>query len=263
MGENDDRGCRVDAPEVGDGLLGPRGDHLLGIRETVGGGKPSPWIDHVWAPSGGARKPAQRGGDIDGSEHEQPRRRTDHVDEQSVPPLGGLGPQQLGAHASRLVVELGRPERSSRRTVGENQELRARNGAFQNRHLGRAPAAAGELLKAARLVRLDPYVDFAAAGQSHVPRVRVGDPEVHQLRRIAPQDAVGDLGHGALDAAAGHRAGDLPVLVDGHLGARRTRRRALHVDHGCERDPVAALPPCTNLRQNLLHTNSDLLKDDS
>ena len=84
--EHGDRGRAVDAAEPRERLLRPRGDDLLGVREARGLREAGARVDHERPPAGGAREPAQRGGEVDGAEDDQPRRRERDVDEQHVSP---------------------------------------------------------------------------------------------------------------------------------------------------------------------------------
>src|ERR1044072_3438392 len=104
-----------------------------------------------------------------------------------------------------------------------------------------------------RVVPLDPDIDLAAAWQAHVERHVVGDAERQELRIVAVDDAVGDLDDGALDAAAGHHAGDLALVVDRHLRARWAGRRAADPDHGGECDLVASRYPAIDVVDYVLH----------
>src|SRR3954469_3841186 len=76
------------------------------------------------------------------------------------------------------------------------------------------------------LYLFDEHADGAAARQPDLPGGLVGDAEFQHLR-LAVLDHVHGLGdHGALDAAARHRAEEIALLVDDKVGADRPRRRA-------------------------------------
>src|SRR5690606_14274605 len=93
------------------------------------------------------------------------------------------------------------------------------------------PAMTGKLLHL-----FDQHADRTAAGQTDLPGRVVGNTEFQQAR-LAALDHVHRLGyHGALDAAARHRAEEVALFVDHQVGADRARRRAPRLDNGCERD---------------------------
>src|SRR5918995_4236328 len=114
-----------------------------------------------------------------------------------------------------------------------------------------------------RLVALHVDVDLAAARQPDVPRLLVGDAEVQQPRSAAAEHFLGDLDDRALDTAAGHGAGDLAVLVDGHLRARRARRGTLHADHRRERHRVTASGPGIHVFEYVLHDSPSSMSEAS
>src|ERR1700729_3370718 len=145
-------------------------------------------IDDIGPPSGGTRERAQRGRDVNRAGHEQPRRRSDDVDEQPIPSLGRLGPELVDGHAGGLVVELGGAERALPGAVGLDEQLRPGRGALEHGDLSRAPVRACDLLEPAGVIRLDPHIDLPATGKPDVPRVRVGDPEVDELRRVSDRE---------------------------------------------------------------------------
>ena len=140
---------------------------------------------------------------------------------------------EVSAHSSSPAIRAasssssGEPSEPERAPSASTSSFGPGRGALQHRHLGRPAAGACDLLEPAGLVRLHPHVDLAAARQPDVPRVRVRDPEVQQLRRIPAKNPVGDLGHRALDAPTGHRAGDLAtrqltaIFAPGGRGAER------------------------------------------
>src|SRR5919108_4317989 len=104
-----------------------------------------------------------------------------------------------------------------------------------------------------RLVALHPHVDLAATRQADVPRLLVGDAEVQQARLAAGHDLLGDLDHGALDAAAAHGARHVAARADRHLRALRPRRGALDAHDHRQRDLVAACGPGIDVVQYVLH----------
>src|SRR4051794_4293877 len=76
---------------------------------------------------------------------------------------------------------------------------------------------------------------------------------MQEARRAARQHVLGLHDDGALNTAAGYGAGDLAVLVDGHLGAGRPWGRALDADDRGQRDLVAARGPGVDLFEYVLH----------
>ena len=236
----------------------------LGVREPLRRREPRARVDHVRPPAGDARERAQRGRDVDRAEQDQPRRRRDHVDEQRT-----RGARSVSAHSSSSAIRAASSSSSGAPSVPE----RAPSASTSSLAPGTAPSssvtsaarppAAGDLLEPAGLVRLHPHVDLAAARQPDVPGVGVGDPEVQQLRRIAAAGPVGDLDHRALDAAAGHRAGDLAaasltaIFAPGGRGAERWTSITVA---SAIRSPRSV--QVVEFGQDVLH-GSDLLQDDS
>src|SRR5262249_21311719 len=89
----------------------------------------------------------------------------------------------------------------------------------------------------------DEHPDLTAARQSDLPRGLVGDADLQRLR-LAALDHVDRLGdHRSFDAAAGHRAQKIALIVDHQVRADRSRRRAPGLDHGGERHAAARLFP--------------------
>jgi len=88
-----------------------------------------------------------------------------------------------------------------------------------------------------------PHGDLAAARQSDLPRFLVGDPVVQKARLLTGEDALRDLHHGTLHAAARHGSHDLPVLAENHLRAVRRGRGLLRLNDGGHRHTLAALRP--------------------
>ncbi len=220
-------------PSCGERLLRPRGDHLLGVRKALRRGEPPARIDHVAAPAGGLAQPAQRSGDRHGAEQDQARRRRHHVDEHRAAQLGGLGPQQL----------LGRPA-GPRRRARASPAIRTRCRPPRTAAWlpGRRPPAASPRPRGrrrARCRRSGPGWYSCTQTSISPPHGRPtfqasssAIPKCTSCGGSPSQHPVGELDHRALDAAAGHGADDLPVLVDGHLGAGGSRRRLLDGDHG-------------------------------
>ncbi len=69
---------------------------------------------------------------------------------------------------------------------------------------------------------LHQYVDGAAAGETGAPRLFVADAEEGTAQRELPFQHRLHLRDGvAVDAAAAHRTGDLPLGVEGHARPRR------------------------------------------
>ena len=78
--------------------------------------------------------------------------------------------------------------------------------------------------------------DRAAAGEADVEALVVGEPVAADAARRAVQHLGRLADHGGLDAAAGHRAGDLARAGDRERRARIARRRADPLDHGADGD---------------------------
>ena len=118
--EDGDRGRAVDAAELVERVLRPRGDDLLGVREPRRLREAGPRVDHERPPACGLGERAECGREVDRAEDDQPRRRVGDVDEQVAVALGALGPHQLVAELRRLLVEIGLPQGagSSRRRRG-------------------------------------------------------------------------------------------------------------------------------------------------
>ena len=143
--EHGDRRRAIDAADALEGLLRPRGDDLLGVGEAVRAREEAARVDDVGPPAARARQRAQLGGEVDGAEDDQPRRREGDVDEQVPALLGALGPHELVGVARGLVVELGRAQRAAPAAVGLEQHLRSGVRALEDRDDRAAAVLAGDL----------------------------------------------------------------------------------------------------------------------
>ena len=85
--------------------------------------------------------------------------------------------------------------------------------------------------------------DGASAHQADVARLLVGDAVGHDPWSLAGEDLAGLLDERALHAPTGHRALDVPPIVDEHLRARVERRRADPLDQHCVDDPPSLSQP--------------------
>ena len=114
MREHGDVGGSVDADAL-EGDIGPLGDHLFGVWESLLGGKGRPRVADVGPPAGGAGQHAKRGGVVDGAEDDHSRGRGGDIDEHrnaavELAQLGALCPQKLrggleGGFVERRVAE--------------------------------------------------------------------------------------------------------------------------------------------------------------
>src|SRR5579862_1519133 len=96
------------------------------------------------------------------------------------------------------------------------------------------------------------HPDSAAAGQADLPGGLIGDAEFQHFR-LAALDHIERLGdHGALDAAAGHRAEKIALLVDNEVRADRARRRAPGLDHRRQRHRAPVLAPILGGFENVV-----------
>ena len=254
MGQHDDRRRRVDPAELRERLLGPRGDHLDGVREPLGRREPGARIDHVRPPAGVARERAQT------TRRCRPRR---------------TGSAAAAARRRRRTARRGarrRRSRAARRRPGPpRRRARARRASrcaprrlrsASSRPGSRPPSASprrrGHRRAAISANRPGSYAwthtsispphgrPTSQASESAIPKwTSCGcSPCMHPL---------GDLDDRALDAAAGHAAGDLAVLVDGHLRARRARRRTLRRRPRWPARSITARGPVGDLGQNVVH----------
>ena len=162
----------------------------------------------------------------------------DHVDEQRrafvLAQLGALAPDQLlGGGARRPASSASSPrlpEVAPSASTSSLSPSRAVRLASHDRHECGAPAVEGD----ARELGLEAHSQRSTqtsisppqgrptsqASESAMPKWRSrGSPPV--------KDLLGDLDHGALDAAAGDGADDRAALADGHLRAGRHRGGAL------------------------------------
>ena len=90
---------------------------------------------------------------------------------------------------------------------------------------------------------VDEDVHGAAAREPDLEGLLVGDAVGLEPRRAAREHVAGLAVDGGLDAAAGHRAGDLAALGDGQDGARVARSGPLGADHGGDRDRASRRRP--------------------
>ena len=93
----------------------------------------------------------------------------------------------------------------------------------------------------ALLVHEDPH--GAAAHQADARRLLVRDAVRHDLGLLAGEDPLRLLHQRALHASAGHRALDVPAIVDEHLRARIERGRADPLDQHRVHDPPSLAQP--------------------
>jgi hypothetical protein len=144
VGEHGDRRRAVDAADALEGLVG----HAATTSSASGSGRAREEparVDDVGPPAARARQGAQLGGEVDGAEDDQPRRRVGDVDEQVPALLGALGPHELVGVARGLVVELGRAQRAAAAAVGLDQHLRSGVRALEDRDDRAAAVLAGDL----------------------------------------------------------------------------------------------------------------------
>ena len=227
VGQDDDRGRRVDPAQRRERLVGPRCDHLARRRGTAPGSRTAPAGRRR---TGASRPPAPacRG---------RPRSSTaPNMISRGAGPITSMnvGPwrSDVSAHSSSCADWRASSSSSGAPSVPDcvavllDQHLRAR---------ARRPRAASPRPRDRRR-RRSPRTGPArtpgsrrrsrrrTAGRRPTPPSRRSrSARAAAARRAAP---LGDLDHRALDAAAGDRAGDLAVLVDRHLRAGRPRRRA-------------------------------------
>ena len=226
------------------------------------GGELRARVAHERAPAGGPRQPRERRRVVHGAEDHEPRRGRHDVDEQRrlarLARLRALGPEQLlgGLDAGRVELRRRRARRRCCRRRARAASRRCAGPAITVTSAARPSAAAMSANSDCRLTASNSSTNTSISPPH-------GSPTSHASLSAIPkwssrgssraQHLGGGLHDGALDAAAGDGAGHLAVLVHGHLRAGRARRRALHADHGRDRDPVAAVEPRPHVVEHVLH----------
>ena len=196
------------------------------------------------------------GGEVDGAEHDQARRRGvgQHEHPQVVAHgravaavaadhghAAGQQPDRLAA--DRAVQEVGDAE-LAREVVLDHRQPAAGVGAVQQRGDGRRPAVGlGQQRRhqRGRVVLGDLGDEDAHGAATHQPDVAgqlVRDAVGLDHGLAAAEHALGLLDQRSLDAAAGDRALDRAVGVDEHGRAGVERRRAQHLDEDRGGEPA-------------------------
>ncbi len=107
---------------------------------------------------------------------------------------------------------------------------------------------------------LDIHANFAAAGKADPPCSFIGNAELERLR-LAAFDHVDGLRHNrAFDAATGHRAEEIALIVNDEVGADGAWGRAPGFHDGRERYAAAGSPPVSAaLRMSSLRASMAVL----
>ncbi len=203
----------------------PVGHHLVGVGEPCRGSEDRPGVADGNPVAEELADPGHGGREVDGTEHQHPRRRRERLHEhgqlvhpalavRAVVPHAGQALRQHspGVVVDRLVEPVARSERAGRMRLavgGPDHPPGAQlSRALDHRGDGdrltgpHGLADVAELRVALPADRLDEDVDDAAAGQADAERGVVTDAIALQHRLAAGDHLAGQLVDGALDAAA-------------------------------------------------------------